>query len=86
MTEATDGNDMRELRLMKRNAYKAVDEALKRSKSDELFSVNEMEGLRDEVEPLLNNFDLCVSKHIEMLEKRREIMTRKSRLGICLSN
>ena len=70
MIKATNGNEMHELRFLKRNAYKAVDEALKRSKSDELISVNEMEGLKDEVEPLLNNFYLCVSKHIEMLEKK----------------
>ena len=69
MIEATDGNEMRELHLIERNAYKAVDEGLKRSKSDELISVNEMEGLKDDVEPSLNNFDHCVIKHIEMIEK-----------------
>ena len=42
MTEAIDVDDMCELHLVKRNAYKAVDEALKKSKSDEVFLKDEM--------------------------------------------
>ena len=30
MTKVTDGSEMRDLRLLKRNAYKAVDDALKK--------------------------------------------------------
>ena len=51
MTDARDVDVMRELRLKKRNAYKAIDEALKKTKSDEDYS-EEMERLRTEGEPL----------------------------------
>ena len=69
MSSVADESVMRDMRLLKRNAYKAVDKALIKSKSDGWFSEKEMEGLRNEVEPLINKFDDCVSKHIEMLKE-----------------
>ena len=82
MTKATNGNEMQELRLLKINAYKAVDEALKRNKSVELISVSEMEGIKDKVKPILD----CVGKHIEIMKKEEGTMTKKSTLGRCMSN
>ena len=69
MADAHNVDVMRELRLKKRNVYKAVDEALKRSKLEEDYLEEGMEGLRTGVEPLLKEFDLCVNKHIETLEQ-----------------
>ena len=69
MTDALDVDDMRELRLIKRNAYKAVDEALRKSKSDKVFSEKEIEGLRAEIERLLKEFELCKGNHLETIKQ-----------------
>ena len=66
MAKDTDGREMREMCLLKRNAYKAVDDALQKCKKDESISVKEMEGLRDEVEPLLGSFVQCVLKYLKV--------------------
>ena len=63
MTRVTDRSEMCELRLLKRNAYKAMDDVLQKRKRDET-----MEGLRNEVEPLIHSFVQSVSKHFEVLE------------------
>ena len=69
MSKVADESVMRDMRLLKRNAYKAVDEDLIKSKSDGVFSKKEMEEVRDEIEPLISKFDDCVSKHIKMLKE-----------------
>ena len=53
-----------------RNANKAVVKALKRSKSDTALTVQEMDELKGEVEPLIKSLDDCVNEHLEILEDK----------------
>ena len=85
MSSVADISVMRDMRLLKRNAYKAVDEALIKSKSDGAFSEKEMEELRDEIEALISKFDVCVCEHIKMLN-RKGTRTRRWSLGRCIWN
>ena len=70
MSSVVNERVMRDMRLLKRNAYKAVKKALIKSKSDGALSEKEMEELRGEVEPLISQLDDCVSKHIKMLKEK----------------
>ena len=65
---SVDESVLRDIRLLRRNAHKAVEKTLVKSKSDKVLSEKKMEELRGEVEPLMNQLDDCVSKHVKMLE------------------
>ena len=69
MSSVVDESIMRDMRLLKRNAYNAVDEALIKSISHGAFSEKEREELRVEIEPLISKFVDCVSEHIKMLKE-----------------
>ena len=66
----TDKKVLREMRLHKRHAHKAVIKALKRSKSDTALTVKEMEEFNGEVEPLIKLLGDCVSEHLGLLEEK----------------
>ena len=70
MSKVADKGVMRELRLLKRNAYKAVDDVLQKWKTYKSISHEEMDGSRNEVIPLINSFAQSVNTHLEMLEKQ----------------
>ena len=64
-----DENVLREMRLLKRNASKAIITALKKSKLDTL-TIPEMDELKGEVEPLIELLENCANKHLELLDGR----------------
>ena len=68
MADVSDDAALRGLRLKKKNnAYKAVDEVLSKSKSVEGISEEEMERMREELEPSLKEFEHNVNEHLKML-------------------
>ena len=70
MSKIADEGVMRDLHILKINAYKAVDDVLQKRKTDESISHKEMEGSRNKVVPLINSFVQSVSTHLETLEKK----------------
>ena len=64
-----DENVLREMRLLKRNANKAIVKVCRKSKSDTV-TIQEMDELKDEVEPLIKLLDDYVTAHFELLESK----------------
>ena len=67
---AAEENALREMRYLKRNARKAVDEAIRKSKLDEGLWDMEMMALRGEIEPLLTQLDESVKIYLELVTGR----------------
>ena len=65
-----DEKVLRKMHLHKRNAHKVVIKALKKSKSETALSIQEMEELKGDVEPLIKLLDDCVGRHLWILEDR----------------
>ena len=59
------------MRLKKRNAYKAVDKAISKSKPVEEISGEKMERMRGELEPSLKEFEKNANVQLEMLRDWR---------------